>query len=212
MGATDFIDKGSHCKEVQKMVGGMTEAEIMEKYKNLVYKMAKKVYINKKHLMDKDMDFEDLVQFGYIGLLDAYRSYKEDGGANFTTYAYTCIPNRIIRDAFRQKRIKAMIALDSGISLDAQISNDDDNDTFSNLIAGEDDFEIENTVYEDIRIKLFNRLSSRERNLLTLYNLEGKTHNELSDMFKVSQAMISKWLIDITNRLRVQYARECRNG
>lgn len=212
MGATDFIDKGSHCKEVQKMVGGMTEAEIMEKYKNLVYKMAKKVYINKKHLMDKDMDFEDLVQFGYIGLLDAYRSYKEDGGANFTTYAYTCIPNRIIRDAFRQKRIKAMIALDSGISLDAQISNDDDNDTFSNILASEDDFEIENTVYEDIRIKLFNRLPSDERNLLVWYNIYGLTYDDISKRKGVSTTRIGHLIKDISNRLRVQYARECRNA
>lgn len=212
MGATDFIDKGSHCKEVQKMVGGMTEAEIMEKYKNLVYKMAKKVYINKKHLMDKDMDFEDLVQFGYIGLLDAYRSYKEDGGANFTTYAYTCIPNRIIRDAFRPKRIKAMVALDSGISLDAQISNDDDNDTFSNILASEDDFEIENTVYEDIRIKLFNRLPSDERNLLVWYNIYGLTYDDISKRKGVSTTRIGHLIKDISNRLRVQYARECRNA
>lgn len=194
------------------MVEGMTEAEIIKKYENLVYKLAKKQYIRKKELLDKDMDSEDLVQLGYIGLLDAYRTYKHDAGASFMTYAYTCIPNRIIRDGFREKRIKSMMKL-SGPSLDAPVAgkDGDEDTTFGDLLAGEEDFEIENTVYEDLRVKLFNKLSTDERNLLVWYNIDGLTYDDISKRKGVSGARIGHMIEDISNRLRVQYMRECRN-
>lgn len=195
------------------MVNGMTEEEVVIKYEALVYKLARKQYIKKKDLMDRDMSFEDLVQLGYIGLLDAYRTFEEGKGANFMTYAYTCIPNRIVRDGFRPRRVKTMMALDSGVSLDAPVKTDKGEDTsYGDLLAGEDDFNIESTVYEDIRVKLYNKLSSDERKILTLYNLEGKTQDEIGQIYGVSKTRIGHIISDITNRLKVQYMRECRNA
>lgn len=42
------------------------------------------------------LEADDLCQEGLLGLLDAVRSFREDGGASFRTYAGTCITNRII--------------------------------------------------------------------------------------------------------------------
>lgn len=39
---------------------------------------------------------EDLAQEALMGLLAAVRSYRPDGGASFTTYATTCIRNRLL--------------------------------------------------------------------------------------------------------------------
>lgn len=195
------------------MVNGMTEEEVVIKYEALVYKLARKQYIKKKDLMDRDMSFEDLVQLGYIGLLDAYRSYEEGKGANFMTYAYTCIPNRIVRDGFRPRRVKTMMALDSGVSLDAPVKTDKGEDTsYGDLLAGEDDYNIESTVYEDIRVKLFNKLSSREKQILTMYNLEEKTLDEIGQKIGLTRERVRQIISDITNRLKVQYMRECRNA
>lgn len=195
------------------MVEGLTEAEIAEKYKNLVYKLAREQYIKKKDFVDKDMDLDDLVQYGYIGLLDAYRTFKEDSGASFMTYAYTCIHHRIVRDGFREKRIKSMKALDS-TSLDAPVKGKDggEDTTLGDLLAKEDDYKIEDAVYEDIRVKLFNKLSSYERKILTLYNIECKTLIEIGEMLNVTDNRIAQIISDITNRLKVQYMRECKNA
>lgn len=42
------------------------------------------------------LEADDLCQEGLLGLLDAVRNYREDGGASFRTYAGVCITNRII--------------------------------------------------------------------------------------------------------------------
>ena len=44
---------------------------------------------------------EDLAQEALMGLLAAVRSYRPDGGAAFTTYATTCIRNRLLSAARR---------------------------------------------------------------------------------------------------------------
>lgn len=44
---------------------------------------------------------EDLAQEALMGLLAAVRTYREDGGAAFTTYATTCIRHRLLSVARR---------------------------------------------------------------------------------------------------------------
>lgn len=39
---------------------------------------------------------EDLAQESLVGLLAAIRTFREDAGSQFTTYAYTCIRNRLV--------------------------------------------------------------------------------------------------------------------
>ena len=45
---------------------------------------------------------EDLAQEALMGLLAAVRTYREDGGAAFTTYATACIRNRLLTVARRR--------------------------------------------------------------------------------------------------------------
>lgn len=47
---------------------------------------------------------EDLVQEGYIGILDAWERYESDKGAQFSTYAAFWIKKRIIEALEREKR------------------------------------------------------------------------------------------------------------
>lgn len=44
---------------------------------------------------------EDLVQEGFMGLLGAVRTYREDKNAKFSTYATKCIKNKIISSVHR---------------------------------------------------------------------------------------------------------------
>lgn len=48
------------------------------------------------------LDDDDLEQEASLGLLAAVRTFREDGGAAFTTYAATCIRNRLTSVARRQ--------------------------------------------------------------------------------------------------------------
>lgn len=45
-------------------------------------------------------------EFGFDGLIDAYKTFKESSGVKFSTYAYNCIRNSVIRYCkFWYKRI-----------------------------------------------------------------------------------------------------------
>ncbi len=82
--------------------GSNTNMEIViEQYRQTVEVIASKY-------KDSPMEREDLIQEGMIGLLAAIKSYRNDKGASFRTYAKICIDNSIqssLRKFKRQKDI-----------------------------------------------------------------------------------------------------------
>ena len=58
---------------------------------------------------------EDLAQEALMGLLAAVRSYRTDGGAAFTTYATTCIRNRLLSAARRSVPIELPLQEDTDL-------------------------------------------------------------------------------------------------
>lgn len=56
--------------------------ELLEQNENLIYKVASKFY---------NVEPEDLYQLGVIGLLKAYKNFKDNGTTKFSTYAYDYI-------------------------------------------------------------------------------------------------------------------------
>ena len=63
------------------------------------------------------MDADDLTQEGVIGLMDAIRTYRKDGGSSFATYASTCVDNRI-RKAIAHANTGKNRAFASSLTLD----------------------------------------------------------------------------------------------
>lgn len=60
----------------------MTTNELIQTYMGLIKKVASKFY---------NMDKEDLIQVGVIGLLKAYQNFRDTSEAKFSTYAYPYI-------------------------------------------------------------------------------------------------------------------------
>ena len=60
----------------------MTTNELIASHMGLIKKIANKFY---------DMDKEDLIQVGVIGLLKAYKNFRNTSEAKFSTYAYSYI-------------------------------------------------------------------------------------------------------------------------
>ena len=72
---------------------------IMDKYKNLVRKKAKSMYI-------LGADNEDLIQEGMIGLFKAIRDYDAGRDASFYTFADLCISRRMYNAVQASRREK----------------------------------------------------------------------------------------------------------
>ena len=67
-----------------------------EAFALLVHRMMPLIHDQMRRLGTVGVDDEDLVQEALVGLLAAVRTYRPDGGAAFTTYATTCIRNRLL--------------------------------------------------------------------------------------------------------------------
>lgn len=71
------------------------------------------------------IDADDLEQEASLGLLAAVRSYRPEGGAVFTTYATTCIRNRLTSVARRHgARVRAEQPLAEESDLPAAVGSD----------------------------------------------------------------------------------------
>lgn len=86
---------------------------------NLVKCAAKRYYVMFNVREYKDMDFNDLVQVGIIGLIKAIDNYNPSLGWKFTTYAFKVIASTIRR---------ALDGHEDTISLDENIGDDEDSD------------------------------------------------------------------------------------
>lgn len=115
------------------------------------------------------LDFDDALQEGLIGLFQAIKTYnpQNTAGANFNTYAASCIKNAVInaqRTAGRQKNAP----LNHSIPLEDSIS-----------LPGPEDVAIEKAAADEVLKAVRNKLSKFERAVFIQY-LEGYSYQEIA--------------------------------
>jgi len=69
---------------------------IIEYYLPLVEKIARKVYSQKRAFLSSDLDLEDLISIGTIGLIKAVDNFDPEKGTRFESYAYRTIYGYVI--------------------------------------------------------------------------------------------------------------------
>ncbi|MGM8216204.1 RNA polymerase sporulation sigma factor SigH [Bacillaceae bacterium W0354] len=130
-------------------------------------------------------DREDIVQEGMIGLYKAIRDYQSDKLSSFKAFAELCVTRQIItaiKTATRQKHIP----LNSYVSLDKPIYDEESDRTLLDVIAEDDTADpekllIDREKYGDMEFKMHELLSELEREVLRLY-LDGRTYQEISEL------------------------------
>jgi len=85
----------------------MNKEQVVEKYIPLVKYLASRVMLGKT----KYLEYEDLVSYGIVGLLDAINKYKPDKGMKFSSYATLRIKGSMI-DEIRKNRPISKGAMD----------------------------------------------------------------------------------------------------
>lgn len=164
---------------------------LMEKYKPLVKKRARTLYL-------AGGDQEDLLQEGMMGLFKAIREYEPERGASFVTFASLCI-FRYMLSAIEASQRKKYQPLNSSISFGEleegkaeMIASTEDNP--ENIML---DQERTNALMEKIR----NTLSSYENSVLELY-LDGKGYLQIAESLQKSPKSVDNALQRI--RAKVQ--------
>ncbi|MDE6313261.1 MAG: RNA polymerase sporulation sigma factor SigH [Lachnospiraceae bacterium] len=154
--------------------GEMTDY-LMEKYKNLVKRKAKAMYL-------LGGDTEDLIQEGMIGLFKAIRDYQLEKGYYFSCFAELCISRQMysaIQAAGRQKHQP----LNTYVSLQSVWEKGEDNRELQ-MIMGAVPQTPEEVVLGKEKLELLaaaidERLSSMEREVLALH-VSGVSYKEMA--------------------------------
>ncbi len=149
---------------------------LIQKYRNFVRAKARTYFLI-------GADKEDIVQEGMIGLYKAIRDYDGKKLSSFKAFAELCVTRQIItaiKTATRQKHIP----LNSYVSLDKPIYDEETDRTLLDVIAGSKDIDpqellVNQEKYGDVEAKLSELLSGLEKKVLQLY-LDGRTYHEIS--------------------------------
>lgn len=160
---------------------------------------------NKFYGINRMVEFDDLLQVGFIGLINAANKYNPnmDNKANFITYAfqyikreiYSCVNGRSSKDVENNK------FNNSCVRLDAPLKEDDEMNLKDTLKDVDQGFEnIEEKLYlkqlrEDLESVMLENTTLREREVLKLhYGWECKecTFDYIGSIFDVSKSRIQQ--------------------
>lgn len=162
--------------------------KLIEHNLRLVAHIAKKYY-------NGQVDQDDLISIGTIGLIKAVSTYKKGKGIKLATYSARCIENEMLMYFRNIKKYSQDVFINDTIDTD----KDGNNLTLLDIIS--DDINILDDI--DLKIKLENlekfmrqALSEREKTVLILrYGLCNRpeiTQNEVAKRLNISRSYVSR--------------------
>lgn len=167
------------------------------------------VYIAKK-FENTNINIEDLISIGTIGLIKAVNTFKPEKKIKLATYASRCIENEILMYLRKHNAQKSEVSFDEPLNIDW-----DGNELLLSDVLGTDENSVESSLEEEAELQLLKgameRLSERERQIINLrFGLGGrkeKTQKEVADMMGISQSYISRLEKRIMQRLKKDIAK-----
>lgn len=187
----------------ERMANGDNGArgELIEHNLRLVAHIAKKYY-------SPNVDSEELISIGTVGLIKAVNSFSNSKSTRFATYAAKCIDNEILM-YFRSAKKSAR-----DVYLDEPVDTDKDGNTMSLIDIISDDENLPDRV--DIMIKsrqlygfIDECLDDREKEIITYrYGLGGikeLTQREVADKLNISRSYVSRIEKKALEKLRDRY-------
>ncbi len=170
---------------------------LMNKYKNLVKKKAKALY-----LIGGDTD--DLIQEGMIGLFKAVRDYRGDRESSFYHFADLCIARQMYTAVEASQR-KKHAPLNSYVPLYAD-SGDSEALNLENALSSMDELNPEKMIINQENLEAFQKkvsdsLSQMEKEVLTYY-LQGYDYLQISEVMGKEPKAIDNALQRLKKKLK----------
>lgn len=153
--------------------------DLVTAYMPLVLAIARTFHVNGEEL-------KDMVQVGSIGLMNAARTFKVDGDANFKTYASHCIRNIMCDELKRHKNDVHADQLD-------EMTEADTGEPETMVIEKESWRRVYDLIYSSIK--------QNERDVLELY-LSGMSYDEIANKLGVSKKKVDNTLFNLRKKIQ----------
>lgn len=181
-----------------------SENSELAKQKLIEHNLRLVVYVAKK-FPSADVDVEDLISIGSLGLIKAINSYKADKNIKIATYASKCIENEILMYLRKISKQKQVVSLDEPLNVDSEGNEL----VLFDLLPSENDCpqeSMEKSTEKQILWKVINKLNQREKEIMVLrFGLSGGeelTQKEVADSLGISQSYISRLEKKIVIRIK----------
>ncbi len=170
---------------------------LMEKYKNMVRKKAREMYL-------QGAENDDLIQEGMIGLFKAIQDYKIEESASLHTFADLCV-SRQIYSAIEASKRKKHIPLNSYISIypeDGEVEHPDLQEAIQDEQGNPEALFIGKEFQESLEYKLSRELSALEQKVLYLH-MKGEGYRTIATLLDKSPKVIDNALQRIKQKTAV---------
>lgn len=194
LGSTDILPEPLSKEEEIKYVEMSQNGDQEARNKLIEHNLRLVVFLAKKY-ENTNIDLEDLVSIGTIGLIKGVNTYKLDKNIKLATYASRCIDNEILMYLRKTKKKRTEISFEDSLSFDA-----DGNELHLEDVLGTEPDIVTKGIEEEHDKKVLReeitKLNDRDREIIELrYGLNGKkelTQKEVAALLNISQSYISR--------------------
>lgn len=194
VGSSDILPEPLSKEEEIKYVELALNGDEFARNKLIEHNLRLVVFLAKKY-ENTNIDLEDLVSIGTIGLIKGVNTYKLDKNIKLATYASRCIDNEILMYLRKTKRRRSEVSFEDSLSFDAEgneLHLEDVLGTESDIVTKG----LEDETNKELLKSEIDKLNDRDREIIELrYGLNGKeelTQKEVADLLGISQSYISR--------------------
>lgn len=181
-------------KEEEKYIELMSKGDKEARNKLIEHNLRLVAHLVKKYEA-KDVNSDDLISIGTIGLIKGVDSYKANKNIKITTYIAKCAENEILM-YFRSNK-----KFNQEISLNDYVSTDKEGNEISLIdIIPSNEEDISTKIFNNINVELLHKyleiLNEKERNIIIkrygLFNSNYYTQKEIAKTMKISRSYVSR--------------------
>lgn len=204
VGATDILPEPLSREKEEFYLSLFEDGDMKARDVLIEHNLRLVVFLAKKY-ENTNIDLEDLVSIGTIGLIKGINTFSKDKNIKLATYASRCIDNEILMFLRKTKRLKTEVSIDASLSYDSE-----GNELHLEDVLGTEKDIVTRGIEEDQDKKLMinevMRLNPRDRDIIILrYGLLGQkelTQKEVAKKLGISQSYISRIEKKVIKRLK----------
>ena len=204
VGATDILPEPLSREKEDFYLELMEDGDLKAKDVLIEHNLRLVVFLAKKY-ENTNIDLEDLVSIGTIGLIKGINTFSREKNIKLATYASRCIDNEILMYVRKTKKMKTEVSIDASLSYDAE-----GNELHLEDVLGTDKDIVTKGIEEEndkkLMIQEVMRLNPRDRDIMILrYGLLGHeelTQKEVAEKLGISQSYISRIEKKVIKRLK----------